>query len=125
MVGTSLSKLKDIVNSRKVFIKELGNSALQEKTFNRTSIVKVQEHVKTNLELKVKLTSLKAIETRTERGEKGCKEQRYVKTKDVRRTHKETFDTKYPGILYKVKKKLAFYFALEVLEPEAYLYLDE
>lgn len=67
---------------------------------------------------------MKVINVCTEKQLEDCREQRYVKTKYSRPIYDEMINAKYSGIVYNVKKKLAFHAPPEFLELEAYVGSD-
>lgn len=86
--------------------------------------MKVQGQRKTILKLKAKFMSQKAIESRIKKRLEGCKDQCCVTAKGSSCRCVKTVDPKCPGVFYEVKKKLAFYAALEVFQTEAYVDSD-
>lgn len=70
----------------------------------------------TILHLNIKLMLLKAIENPMEDPLEQCEEQKHVKTKEGGRTYLEMIDSKYAGMIYKVKARLALFAVLEVLK---------
>lgn len=114
MMEVKLAKMRDTDNVSNVFIRKLAVGAVQESTINKALTMEVQDQKKTISELKMKLMSLNASKVRTEKKFEGCKEQRYMKTKDGRRRNVEMVLPKYIGMVHEMRKNLTFHVALVV-----------
>lgn len=108
--------MRKVVNANKVLMNKLPYDELETKILKKTLAVEVQKQRKTPIELKVRPMSLKAIENPIEDRLGRYKEQKYVKRNGGSQRYLEMDDSKYAGILNEVKKQLALYTTMEVLQ---------
>lgn len=100
--------MRYIYKGRSVFIKMLADDDLQKKTINKSLTMKFEEQGKTILEFHLELMSLDAIQARTEKALKRCKEQQDLKTNSCCRSYLQMLNSMYSGIVYEIIKKMAF-----------------
>lgn len=123
-LSSELTQLKEVLNSKKLLLRKLASEGIHLKTVNKTLSMEVQDQQKTILDLKVKLSSLTAVQANMTADENGSAEMKYVKTKGGRRKYLEMVDVKYAGIVLELKKNLGMLATLEVVEMQPFIEED-